>query len=107
MPSLRPDGRRMCGRGSKWIRPKRRLAIYERDGWRCFWCGEQVHRFMPPGHPRQATLDHVIPKRFGIGHADHLLATACFEHNSARNTYPRKRDLLVTRAGRRPGHVLP
>jgi 5-methylcytosine-specific restriction endonuclease McrA len=56
MPTLTADGRRLNGRGSKWITKKRRLAIYLRDRFACQYCGQDLH----DATPRQVTLDHLV-----------------------------------------------
>lgn len=73
MPTLKPDGRRLNGKGSKWITPKRRLAIYRRDGWRCRYCGKSLRS----AKPHQRTLDHVVPVARGGTHASRNLRMAC------------------------------
>lgn len=77
-----PPGSRN-GKGSKWIRPKRRRAIYERDGWRCFWCGADLKEVVS----RHRGLDHIWPRsRGGTHHSDNLL-TSCTPCNSRRSNW--------------------
>lgn len=68
--------------GSKWIRKKRRLAIYLRDLLRCVYCDKDLD----PRHvkPNERTLDHVIPTIYGGWHESHNLITACRSCNSSR-----------------------
>lgn len=80
MPTLKPDGKRLNGRGSGWISKTRRLAIYLRDEFRCVYCQRDLHQ-LPP---RQVTLDHLLPQSQGGTHADRNLVTACFDCNSRR-----------------------
>lgn len=84
MPTLKPNGRRLNGRGSKWIRPERRRAIYTRDQWRCFWC----NRYLRHAPASQRTLDHVVPRCEGGSHATHNLVTACKRCNDRRQAAP-------------------
>jgi 5-methylcytosine-specific restriction endonuclease McrA len=65
------------GRSSKWIRRPKRLAIYRRDGWTCFYCTRRL------GASR-LSLDHIVPRCAGGTHAASNLITACFACNSAR-----------------------
>ena len=39
-----------------------RMAIYERDGWRCQLCQEPVDPSLEPQHRLAATLDHIAPR---------------------------------------------
>lgn len=71
--------------GSKWITPKRRLALYLRDRFTCIYCLRDLH----DADPRDITLDHIIP-----GHSDHSsknLICACRSCNSARGDKPLSR----------------
>lgn len=45
------------GQGSKWIRRAKRLAIYERDWFRCVYCGE--------ADASKLTLDHLVASEAG------------------------------------------
>jgi 5-methylcytosine-specific restriction endonuclease McrA len=64
--------------GSKWIRPEKRRAIYERDDFRCVYCGKGIEDEI------MLTLDHVIPSELG-GSNDHWnLITACISCNSSK-----------------------
>lgn len=42
--------------------------IFERDGWLCQICGEEVSRFVAWPHPRSASLDHKVPLARGGKH---------------------------------------
>jgi hypothetical protein len=57
----------------------RRHAIYNRDGWRCRYCGKQLRPAR--GHPAHdsyaPTLDHVMPKSRGGSGDSANLVTAC------------------------------
>lgn len=61
------------------ISEKRRSGIYERDGFRCQYCGEKVT-------DKTATLDHVIPKGKGGGNNSANLKTSCRKCNSSKGS---------------------
>lgn len=84
MPQRKPDGRRLNGKGSKWITRERRLAIYLRDGFACAYCGRALHR----AQPWEVTLDHIKPKVDGGTNASGNLITACASCNSRRQDKP-------------------
>ena len=69
--------------GSKWIRPAKRQAIYERDGHRCVYCERSNHDSVI-----MLTLDHVAPRSIGGGNEHTNLVTACRHCNSARRDLP-------------------
>lgn len=71
-------------RGSKWIRPAKRLAIYLRDGFRCAYCGEDLRG----AAPSEVTLDHLVPRCEGGSNHETNLVTACKSCNSARGAKP-------------------
>lgn len=89
--------------GSKWIRPEKRIRLYQRDGWRCAWCGRRVYspalvaamRAAPPaGDAQPATLDHFHSRAHQHGKLDHSagnLITACLSCNSERQDKPAAR----------------
>lgn len=62
-----------------YITPPARLAIFKRDGWRCYLCGRAVAIWLMPGRlpPDAATLDHVVPICRGGDNSDSNLKTAC------------------------------
>jgi hypothetical protein len=66
---------------SQWIRTTTRRRIYERDGWRCVWCGCDL-RF---ASQYERTLDHVLPRSRGGSNKAHNLVTACRRDNDARS----------------------
>lgn len=84
MPTLKPNGRRLNGRGSKWITKKRRREIYQRDGWRCGYCGRGLRSL-----PAERTLDHVVPVSRGGGHENANLKMACKRCNDQKQHRPR------------------
>jgi hypothetical protein len=58
-----------------------RLKIFERDGYKCRYCGKQLTRF-------SATLDHIQPiSHSGTNSFDNLV-TACLHCNSNRGNRP-------------------
>lgn len=63
----------------------RRVAIYERDGWKCWICGDRVDPADDPVSGREyPTLDHVIPRSAGGTHEDGNLRCAHRSCNSSR-----------------------
>jgi 5-methylcytosine-specific restriction endonuclease McrA len=54
---------------SKWIPPRARIAIYERDGWTCHLCNKSVPQNTQWSNddwqPDYPTLDHVVPRSHG------------------------------------------
>lgn len=84
------------GQGSKWISRKRRRAIYDRDAWRCVWCGVEVH--LPDGYERhatEATLDHLRHRSEGGDNQTRNLITACHGCNRLRGKQPASDFALV------------
>lgn len=67
----------------QWIRLKRRIAIYTRDGWRCVWCLASV-ALEPTFSQSKATLDHVLPRSEGGSNLSSNLVTSCLSCNSRR-----------------------
>jgi len=55
-----------------------RVKIYERDGYQCQYCGNQLTRFT-------ATLDHVRSVKDGGDNGFENLLTACLKCNSKKN----------------------
>ena len=55
-----------------------RVMIYQRDGYQCQYCGNQLTRFT-------ATLDHVRPVKEGGDNSLDNLLTACLKCNSKKN----------------------
>lgn len=89
--------------GGKWIRPEKRLAIYDRDSWCCVYCGwaEDVppdEGFIP--YANHLTLDHVRPVDRGGSNEPDNLVTACHKCNSRRqHRTSREWNALLRRAG--------
>jgi hypothetical protein len=81
--------------GGKWIRPQKRLAIHDRDGWVCVYCGWSPDELSPvplPGrYANHLTIDHVKPVDAGGTNDATNLITACHRCNSSRqNKTPRR-----------------
>jgi len=82
--------------GAKWIRPAKRLRIYERDEWRCACCGRPVYstalvskmKSRPADKAEPATLDHFIPRVKGGSNHEKNLVTVCLSCNSRRQDMP-------------------
>ena len=55
-----------------------RIKIYERDEYKCRYCGKQLTRFT-------STLDHVKPVAEDGDNSFDNLVTACLECNSRKN----------------------
>ena len=70
--------------GMNWIRGAKRLAIYLRDGFRCGYCGCDLHR----AKEGQCSLDHLTPRSAGGSNDASNLITACLSCNVARSTTP-------------------
>lgn len=64
--------------GGKWIRPKKRRAIYERDDLRCVYCGHGIEDGIV------FALDHLLPQELGGTNAVTNLVTCCKACNSAK-----------------------
>lgn len=69
-------------------RQEERIEIFERDGWRCRWCGRSVYRVDAP------QLAHIIADtkanrlKYGnevIDHPDNRASTCCLYCNGRMN----------------------
>jgi HNH endonuclease len=58
-----------------------RIKVYERDGYKCRYCGKQLTRFT-------CTLDHVTPVAAGGTNSLDNLVTACLGCNSRKHQRP-------------------
>ncbi len=70
------------GKFTPYFRPltqTQRLAVYERDDWRCLYCGREMRN-----DRRAACLDHVIPYSKGGTNRAKNLATSCKKCNAAK-----------------------
>lgn len=69
-----------------WIRPAVRIALYERDNYTCWLCGEPCDKNADPQRDNWSpTLDHVIPRSQGGTHEHSNLRTAHRWCNSIRS----------------------
>lgn len=66
---------------SSWISPKNRLAIYKRDDYMCYLCGDNLSLDTPVNCPKALTLDHVHPRSKGGTDDPDNLKTCCRECN--------------------------
>lgn len=58
--------------------PEKRKELFERDKWKCFYCGEKVTS-------ENATLDHLNPQYKGGKNKKENLKTACLVCNSIKS----------------------
>lgn len=58
--------------------------LFNRDGWKCQLCGRRVRKFKVMNHPREATIDHIIPLSRGGKHSLVNCQTACRQCNSCK-----------------------
>ena len=65
--------------GMNWITPKKRLAIYLRDGLACCYCGASIES------GAALSLDHLLPHSHGGSNEATNLVTCCKRCNSARS----------------------
>lgn len=68
--------------GMNWASPRKRLAIYLRDGLACAYCAATVEE------GARLTLDHLTPHRRGVDNRARNLITACVRCNSSRGSRP-------------------
>jgi 5-methylcytosine-specific restriction endonuclease McrA len=61
-----------------------RRLIFERDGWLCRLCTRPVRPDVPPNHPREPTIDHILPASLGGSYTYDNLWTACRQCNSKK-----------------------
>lgn len=80
----RATSRRLRGRFA--VSARRRLRLYERDGWTCQICNKETSREWSHDDPWSPTLDHVEPQSFALfpDHSDDALRTAHALCNSLR-----------------------
>jgi 5-methylcytosine-specific restriction endonuclease McrA len=58
--------------------PDKRLEIFKRDNWQCYYCEEKVNR-------NNATLDHIKPLSKGGNNSKENLVTCCLECNAIKS----------------------
>lgn len=68
--------------GMNWITPKKRLAIYLRDGLACVYCSASVEQ------GTKLSLDHLTPSSKGGSNKETNLVTCCSRCNSSRGDRP-------------------
>jgi 5-methylcytosine-specific restriction endonuclease McrA len=56
------------GRRQGYVGGKSRLAIFERDDWRCRLCGAPIDRSQRFPSPGSASIDHIVPLADGGPH---------------------------------------
>ncbi len=64
-----------------------RLRIFERDGWKCWYCAKDIVPFSTETNtatPTTAVLDHVHPKALGGKTKDENLVAACWPCNASK-----------------------
>lgn len=71
--------------GSNWIRRSTRLAIYDRDGFSCVYCGAGAEQ-----EGVALGLDHVNPRELGGSNKPRNLVTCCESCNVDKSTKPIK-----------------
>lgn len=88
---------------SSFVSKTRRRGLYERDAFRCWYCGRAVivcsarTALKPDGTAlNEAQLDHLIPQSRGGKHDDENLVTSCKSCNASKNgkTVEEYRDYL-------------
>jgi hypothetical protein len=77
--ALNPNRR---NQGMNWITPKKRLAIYLRDGLACVYCQASVEQ------GTKLSLDHLTPSSKGGSNKESNLVTCCSRCNSSRGARP-------------------
>lgn len=81
--SEKAKGRRAKVRGAH-VAPVNRIAIFERDRWRCKLCGKPVARTRQAPHPKAPVLDHILPLAQGGTHEPANVQLAHFICNSIK-----------------------
>lgn len=61
-----------------------RIAVMERDGWRCYQCGKDTSLVTNPFSPDAATVDHVIPLSHGGEHSMRNVRCCCLACNASK-----------------------
>lgn len=76
--------RRTRQRSNKGWEAVSRRAVYERDEWTCYLCGQHVDREAATTDPLYPTLDHIVPLALGGPHSMDNLRLACRGCNLAK-----------------------
>lgn len=66
-----------------WSTKRKRLRIFERDGWECQVCGCTVELDLPRRHPRRAVAMHVLAAATGGEWTEDNIITGCHACNVA------------------------
>lgn len=82
----RRRGSNQASKGSKWLRPDKRLAIYLRDDHTCLWCNRHCEKV------DELQIDHLVPYKGTEqeklrNHASNLI-TSCRSCNTRRKDMP-------------------
>lgn len=93
-------------RGPISAEPYADREIFERDGWKCYLCGEPVNRDARRTDPDGATIDHIIPISLGGQDARSNVATTHSRCNRAkRNVLLNPEELAKQLVAMRPDLV--
>jgi len=71
---------------TSWINRDKRLAIYDRDDFKCLWCGKRLFIGID-----RLSLDHLKPRTKNGKHHESNLITSCESCNSSRQDKPWKK----------------
>jgi 5-methylcytosine-specific restriction endonuclease McrA len=66
---------------ARGVRRKTRVRVFERDNYRCRYCGFDMTLHFPYPHLMVMTVDHVIPRHRGGTNAIENLVTCCYRCN--------------------------
>ncbi len=70
------------GQGMNFVTPKKRIALYLRDGLACCYCQQTLE------DGAKLTLDHLTPHSQGGSNHETNLVTCCHKCNSSRGNRP-------------------
>lgn len=79
------EHRRRARKKDAYVQDVRRRDIYERDGWRCQLCGEDVDRDAVAPAPRSPSIDHIVPLAVGGTHEPRNVQLAHFICNARKS----------------------
>jgi len=83
-----------------------RLAVFERDNWICYLCGDPVDRYGYANDPAAPAVDHVVPLAGGGAHEPSNWRTAHSYCNNFKSDRPLTRELTeFLRGGSRHGRT--
>jgi hypothetical protein len=73
-------------RGAQY-EPVDRIAVFERDGWRCQLCGKKLRRkHVGMNHPDAPELDHIVPLGAGGDHLYRNVQCSCRRCNGRKGS---------------------